>query len=225
MQAATVASPVQTSLLARLRIALHALRVLLKNPGNPIAGPLLLLCLDSGFYASFARRLRRSETGRRLLTERPSFQREALDLPSLEHMAPGTLGHELARHYRVNAIQPFERTGAIQDDVEYLANRYREIHDILHVVTGYRVDRIGELELQAFVLGNLHSRSAAFVILFLTWRLMRRRPPGFRVSSYAVRLWAAFRRGSRAPEVLSFSFEQHWDRPLSSVSDQLCAPR
>jgi ubiquinone biosynthesis protein COQ4 len=217
--------PEQASLLTRLRVALHALRVLLKDPGNPTCGPLLLLCLDYGVYASFARDLRKSERGRRLLTERPSLQRKALDLPALERMPPGSLGHELARHYRDNAIEPFERTVEVQEDVHYIANRYREIHDILHVVTGYRIDRIGELELQAFVLGNLHSRTAASVILFMTGRLMRRKPPGFDVSSYASRLWAAFRRGSRAREALSFSFEQHWDRPVSSLREQLGAPR
>jgi ubiquinone biosynthesis protein COQ4 len=225
MHAATLSSPEQASLLTRLRVALHAFRLARKDPGNPIYGPLLLLCLDYEVFASLARDLRKSERGRRLLTERPSLLGKERDLSSLERMAPGTLGHELARHYRDNAIEPFDRAVEVQDDVHYIANRCHEIHDILHVATGYGIDKIGELELQAFVLGNLHSRTAAFVILFSTGRLMRRKPPGFKVSSYASRLWAAFRRGSRAREVLSFSFEQHWDRPVSSLREQLCAPR
>jgi ubiquinone biosynthesis protein COQ4 len=211
-------------LLTRWRVALGALRVLAKNPGDPICGPLLFLCLDHGVYTSFARDLRKSDAGRRLLTERPSFQRKDLDLSALERMSPRTLGHELARHFRDNAIDPFVTTAEAPDDVHYLANRYREIHDILHVVTGYGTDKLGELEFQAFMVGNLHSRAAALVILFTMKRMMRRKPPGVDFSSYASRLWAAFRRGSRAREVISFSFEQHWDQPVSSLSERLCAP-
>jgi ubiquinone biosynthesis protein COQ4 len=52
-------------------------------------------------------------------------------------------------------ISPFESSYPVRNDAEYLAKRYREVHDIVHFVTGYGTDPIGELELQAFVVGTL----------------------------------------------------------------------
>lgn len=156
--------PADASLFTRLRTAVHALNVLKDDPTNTFYGPLLNACLDSETYAELARDWRGSDA-RDLLDERPSLQGRELDLDALARLPAGTLGHEFVGYFRRNGIDPFVSDFPIRSDVDYLSKRYRETHDLFHVITGYGTDELGEMELQAFVFGNLGLRQAAFILL------------------------------------------------------------
>lgn len=215
--------PANASILTRGRLGLHALKVLADDPGNAYYGPLLNACLDGDTYAKLARSWRESAEGRSLLDERPSLQGRELDLEALVRLPEGTLGHELARYFRVNGLEPFVTSFPIETDVDYLSKRYRETHDLFHVITGYATDEPGEMELQAFVLGNLGLRQTIMILAFsLPGRVKTMGLKGF--GAYARRLYAAFRRGRRSRELLSVRYERLWERPVSELSGLLCAP-
>lgn len=215
--------PANASFITRGRLGLRALKILANDPANPYYGPLLNACLDSETYAKLARAWRESPAGRRLLDERPSLQGRELDLEALARLPEGTLGHEFVRYFRDNGIEPFITAFPIASDVDYLSKRYRETHDIFHVITGYATDEPGEMELQAFVLGNLGLRQAVMILAFsLPRRLQRQGLAG--LGAYFGRLRAAFRRGRRSRELLSVSYEKLWDQPVSTLAELLCAP-
>jgi ubiquinone biosynthesis protein COQ4 len=215
--------PRNASILTRGRIGLHALKVLANDPGNAYYGPLLNACLDGDTYAKLARTWRTSPEGRRLLDERPSLQGRELDLDALARLPEGTLGHEFVRYFRDNGIEPFVTAFPIETDVDYLSKRYRETHDLFHVITGYATDEPGEMELQAFVLGNLGLRQTIMILGFsLPGRIKEMGLKGF--GAYMGRLRAAFRRGRRSRELLSVRYEKLWDQPVSVLSGLLCAP-
>lgn len=215
--------PANASIITRVRLSLHALEVLTDDPGNPYYGPLINACLDSETYAKLARSWRETLEGRRLLDERPTLQGRELDLEALARLPAGTLGHEFVRYFRDNGIEPFVTTFPVHSDVDYLSKRYRETHDLFHVITGYGTDEPGEMELQAFVLGNLGVRQAA---LILAYSLPRRiKQMGFKdLGPYLGRLRAAHRRGRRSRELLSVNYEKLWEQPVSRVAELLCAP-
>ncbi len=215
--------PANASLLTRIRTSLRALEVLSDDPGDPHYGPLLNACLDSDTYAKLARVWRASPESRRLLDERPSLQGGELDLDALARLPEGTLGHEFARYFRDNGVEPFITAFPIETDVDYLSKRYRETHDLFHVITGYATDEPGEMELQAFVLGNLGVRQALLILAYsLTGRLRQRGLEDLR--AYVGRLYAAYRRGRRSRELLSVRYERLWEQPVPVLAELLCAP-
>ncbi|UQA58535.1 Coq4 family protein [Polyangium aurulentum] len=216
--------PEDASLFTRLHVAVSILRVIKGNEGNPDYGQTLNKALDINVYTSLVPQIQRSEEGRRLLSERPSLESKNLDLEALARLPEGTLGHELARYFQNNKISPFETTLEIKTDIDFISKRYRETHDLLHVVTGYGTDEVGEVELQAYVLGNLGIRTAALIVLYGMIQHLKVPQPGVERSEYLRRLWAAYRRGSASPLFLDFWFEHHWETPVATLRTRLCAP-
>ncbi|HRI10088.1 MAG TPA: Coq4 family protein, partial [Nannocystaceae bacterium] len=145
-----------------------------------------------------------------------------LDLQALARLPDGTLGREFVRYFERNGIQPFVTSFPIESDVDYLSKRYRETHDLFHVITGYGTDELGEMELQAFVLGNLGLWQTVMILAVSVPRQLQelgaRRAP-----EYAGRLRAAYRRGKRSREMLSVSYEKLWAEPVSRLAELLCA--
>jgi ubiquinone biosynthesis protein COQ4 len=215
--------PANPSIFTRLRLAVKALRILANDPGNPYYGPFLNACLDSETYAEMARTWREQPEGRELLDQRPSLQGGEIDLAALARLPEGTLGREFVRYFETNGIEPFVSSFPVESDVDYLSKRYRETHDIFHVITGYGTDEHSEMELQAFVLGNLGLRQA---IVILAFSMPRHFPQlGLRgMKGYVRRLRAAYRRGKHSREMLSVRYETLWEQTVSQLADRLCDP-
>lgn len=220
----TLFLPDDASLFTRLRLSLKLLKLIKGDEGNPVYGQLLNACLDGNVYASLAQQLQRSEAWRRMLSEHPSLQAQDLDLDALERLPEGTLGQAFARYFRDNKISPFETTLEIKSDVDFIAKRYRETHDLLHLVTGYGTDVMGEMELQAYALGNLGIRTAMLIVLVGTFGQLKNRQAGVESSEYLRRMWAAYHRGRTSPQFLDFWFEHHWATPVTTLRERLCAP-
>jgi ubiquinone biosynthesis protein COQ4 len=94
----------------------------------------------------------------------------------------------------------------------------------LYVLTGYATDVMGEMELQAFALGNLGIKTAALILLVGTLGQIKKRESGVDVSEYTRRLWAAYSRGRASKLFLDFWFERHWETPVATLRARLCAP-
>lgn len=214
--------PENPSLFTRLGLALRALNHLKDDPTHPAAGQAVNASLDYAIYAKLARGLRQTGEGRSLLEERPSLQGTELDLAALEQLPAGTLGHEFAAYFRTNGISPFVSPYEIRSDLDFISKRYRETHDIYHVLTGYRTDVEGEMELQAFAMGNLGIRSALLIVVVGALSMLaERRMPLTGIGSYVRGLRAAYRRGKRARSFLPFRFENHWDTPVETLRAEL----
>ncbi|WNG49550.1 hypothetical protein F0U60_39590 [Archangium minus] len=220
----TLTLPENASLFTRLRIATKILKLVKGNEGNPVYGQTLNACLDYDVYESLIQKLQHSEDWRRMLSKHPSLEAKDLDLAALERLPEGTLGHAYARYYRDNKITPFETTLKLKNDIDFVAKRYRETHDVMHLVTGYGTDVMGEIELQAYVQGNLGIWTAALIVLFGTLGQLKGRQAGVDTSEYLRRIWAAYRRGRASPLFLDFWFENHWETPVATVRARLCAP-
>lgn len=191
----------------RLRVALRALRVLEKRPDDTVAQPVFNASLDSETFARHVASLAETERGRALLAARPSLSASALDLEALRAMPEGTLGHALARYYADRGIAPFESPYEVRNDVDYIVKRYRETHDLVHVLTGYGTDALGEMEVQAFALGNLGLRTSALILTFAALLQPHGLPP---MRTYLAKLERAFQRGRLSQSVLVHDYERYW---------------
>jgi ubiquinone biosynthesis protein COQ4 len=191
------------------------MKVLDEEADDVVAGTMVIRALEAKVLKRRVREFARTGDGRKLLAERPSLQLSDKDLARLRALPAGTLGNLLARYYAEYKIQPFVSDFPVASDEEYLAKRYREIHDVVHLVTGYAADPMGEVELQAFILGNLRFRSSLLAIVYVAVV----RPDGLpHIWKYADKLWAAYRRGRHSADVtLAPDYERYWASSINEV--------
>ncbi len=127
-------------------------------------------------------------------------------LEKLRLLPIGTLGRTLADFLATNNLEPL--TGGF---------RRKQLHDSVHVLTGYGTDLIGEAEIQAFLLGaKFHL--AQIVIGSGLFYLIHRKMPDYDLSSLKNRLTAAFDRGRNSTfNVDTWQPESQWQMPLEEV--------
>jgi ubiquinone biosynthesis protein COQ4 len=216
--------PPNASMFTRLWIALDALRILKDDAANPYYARLLHISLDDSTYERLGREFRERPDWRRLLDERPTIPGD-VDLETLARMPAGTLGHEFAHYFRANGIQPFTYEYPVESDGDYLYKNYRETHDIHHLITRYGIDPTGEIELQAFYVGNLGLRHAALIVLLSLPFVLTQRGPKIRtLREHFRRLRAAYRRGKHSRNLLSVNYGELWATPVSELAERLCQP-
>jgi len=205
----------------RLKVGVRALRILDKAPDDPVAQPLFNAAIDGDTYGRLVEELRKTDEGRELLTERPTLERGDVDLRALAALPEGTLGHAFARYFEDNRIQPFTSPYEVRNDTDYLVKRYRETHDLAHILTGYGTDSLGEMEVQAFVIGNLGLRSGWLILGFAAVLMPHGLPP---IWKYSDRLRVAHRRGKQSKSILTLRYERFWESPVADVQRQLGIP-
>ena len=125
-------------------------------------------------------------------------------LEPLRQLPPGTLGRSLADHLDQQQFRPFT-TGP----------RRKQLHDAVHVLTGYDTSPIGEAEVQAFLLGaKFHPAQIALGLG--TLRLVYKHCPS--CPHLWQRLWQAYQRGQASTfDVDRWQPETQWALPLTQV--------
>lgn len=211
--------PEDAGVVTRSVMAVRALWAVAQDPGHVLAGPAFALSADRPVFAHRAAQLTTTEAGRALLRERAPVLRGPSDLPMLRSMPEGSLGHELALYYDRCGITPFESTFPVHNDVEYLARRYRELHDVAHVLTGYGIDHAGELALQAFVLGNVGLRQTWLVLTLGPLARPGEVPPPWK---WLAKARAAYARGRRSEDIsIGARVQDYWPLPLEEARREL----
>jgi ubiquinone biosynthesis protein COQ4 len=215
--------PPNASVFTRIRVGLQSLQILKDDAGNPYYARLLHLSFDEDTYARLAKTMRQNPEGRRILDEKRTIPGDDMDFEALARLPEGTLGHEFAHYFQDKGIEPFSFEFPLENDADFLNKRYRETHDIHHIITGYGIDEIGEIELQAFYVGNLGLRHAALIVFFsIPFEIKRSGLRG--LGKHVRRLRAAYRRGKDSRQLLNVSFDELWDRPVAELAKLICAP-
>mmetsp|Transcript_2346 Transcript_2346/g.2670 ORF Transcript_2346/g.2670 Transcript_2346/m.2670 type:complete len:347 (-) Transcript_2346:79-1119(-) len=95
------------------------------------------------------------ETGHRILKEKPVLNLKHVDMDKLLSLEKDTVGGAFALTMQVHGLSLGSRTPVqYVDDAElaYVMQRYREIHDILHIILGFPFSVSGELAMKWFEL-------------------------------------------------------------------------
>lgn len=90
--------------------------------------------------ASMRDRMRQHAVGSEILHDRPRITAKGLDLPRLRLLPQGTLGRTYVDFMDMQGITTDSRRSVrFVDDEElaYVAQRYREIHDFAHCMLGF----------------------------------------------------------------------------------------
>ncbi|MCB9566924.1 MAG: hypothetical protein H6710_06885 [Myxococcales bacterium] len=157
-----------------------------------------------------------------LLRERPEIDREHVDFDALHRLGPETLGGAYVRHLERNGLELYtvETSDEFIDDDEarYLIHRYRQTHDIWHVLFGVGVAGHEEVLIHAFAYGQVGLPVSAMIMLLggLKHMVLERRWLALRRG-----LWEAYWSGRRAKPLLTIRWEELWDRPVAELRRSL----
>lgn len=98
-------------------------------------------------------KMKQSNSGKQILAERPRIHEDQL-AKELVSCAPNTLGYAYAQYMQQHQFKASERTPVrfIDDDEElaYVMQRYREIHDFVHALSGMQPSVLDELAVKWF---------------------------------------------------------------------------
>jgi ubiquinone biosynthesis protein COQ4 len=202
--------------LQQMRVGLRALEVLKSDPTDPAAGRAFVRSIEGPLHKQLADEWARHAEGRNLLATRPPL--DGARVAGLAELPEGTLGRAYADYFVEKGIKPLSAWEPAGSDDEYVAERLSRTHDLWHLLTGYETDGLGELELHAFVYGNVGGGTFFFA-------LAAGRPVLARGGRLAwQRIWRAFQRGRRSRRLDSFVWERHWNDSVALLRETLCAP-
>lgn len=98
----------------------------------------------------------------------------------------------------------------------FVYDRYRDSHDLWHVLTGYGTDMAGEAGIIAWTYAQ--TRNKGYLLIFLLNAMMcttRGRPDVFRTC------WQGYRQGRRDPLLLAVDWQEYLHRPIDEVRREL----
>ncbi|MGD0530396.1 MAG: Coq4 family protein [Polyangiaceae bacterium] len=200
--------------------ASRALAALLRDPDDL---PNVFTLIDSISGTAPHRLLfafRRSESGRRLLRDRPDIVPILADRAGLRALPEGSLGRAYLAFVESEGITPqgiksaseviTPRAGAFS----FLSQRMRDTHDLWHAATGYRGDVLGEASLLAFTLAQHWNTGIAFIVMAAVLK-------GFGRQVQTGVIWEGYRRGRAAAWLPAQEWEALIPLPLEEVRSRL----
>ncbi len=208
--------------------AARSLRALLQDPDD-LPQVFTLIESMSGFaHYRLRSGFRKTETGRRLLQEKPDIVSILGNREKLRAMPANSLGRAYLAFIESENISPQgirdasltdRRLEPIDDEFRFIRDRMRDTHDVWHAATGYRGDVLGELALLAFIVGQHWNTAIAVIVCAAILK-------GIGRTDVAVVL-DGYRRGRKAAWLPSQDWEGLLERPLDEVRAllKLGAPR
>jgi ubiquinone biosynthesis protein COQ4 len=195
---------------ARARVAVGALRRLVADVNDTRQVLVLSLALNAPRLPELLSRFLAADDGVALMQEQPSIDSRGVDYAWLRTLSADTLGGAYVRMLDSAGLDPdlFQPPPGLPREHTYLAQRMRQSHDLWHVVTGYRTDVPGEIELLAF--SHAQTRMPSFLVLVVGGLLRY----GLAHRDLFRRVRAAHRRGRRARFLPPVRWERHWQTPL-----------
>ncbi|SPO30771.1 related to COQ4 - responsible for restoring ubiquinone biosynthesis in coq4 mutant [Ustilago trichophora] len=166
---------IPTTFLGRALLTAGSALGLLNNPSR---GDLLSMLTQVSSGASLAHLLesmRSTESGRRLLIERPSVNSETVDVDYLASLERGKFGREWIEWLKENGVGPDGRAEAdymSTSEHKYLIQRYRESHDFYHLLLRMPVTQLGETIVKYFEMAQMNMPVAGFAAAGGTLRIL-----------------------------------------------------
>ncbi|HXC90032.1 MAG TPA: Coq4 family protein [Stellaceae bacterium] len=201
--------------------ALRAIRNLKRNrEDTPQAVALIDALRGKTSLRQFAR-FRQTETGRAVLAERRRLLDRLGDRERLAALPPGTLGrayHDFMAAENLSAeglvaASQIRETLPPGEDYTLFRERSRETHDLLHVVSGYGRDPLGEVCLTAFSFAQTGLKGFAVIAIWAARRIARRLP-GQPVRRAVLE---AYRHGRQAKWLYDADWESLLAEPVEAI--------
>jgi len=166
-------------------------------------------------------KMRADPEGAIILIDKPRINSEDIDIDALSKLPEGTFGREYVKFLRVNNVTPDSRLPVrfIEDpELAYVMQRYREIHDLVHAVTGQPTNMLGEVVVK-WIEGI--QTGLPMCVLGGVFGATRLRPKQ-RAKYIKTHLPWAIQVGLTGRPLLNVYFEHHWDTPVYELRQSIC---
>jgi ubiquinone biosynthesis protein COQ4 len=204
--------------------ALRAVRRLMRNREDTHQVFLLIEALRGKTTLRQFARFRQTQIGRTVLAERRRLLDRLSDRARLATLPAGTLGRA---YYEFMAAENLSAEGLVEasritmrslpaDDVTLFRERSREMHDLLHVITGYGRDPLGEACLVAFSYAQTGLKGFAVIAAFAARRIAHARP-GQPIRRAVFEGW---RHGRSAGWLPGADWEALLNQPVEAIREQ-----
>lgn len=209
------------------RTAFEALRKLLANGDDTTQVFRIMRSLNVGDTASAYGRLIATSDGGRIAYERVELARRFADRDWVAGFAPGTVGAAYrdflaSTGYSADGLVEVSRLDPTETDVvhpyAWMGRRTRDVHDIWHVLTGYKADEtMGEACLVAFSYAQTRGLGWAFIAGGAALKSLR--ATGGTLFATAVR--EGYRHGRQAAWLLREDYEALMHEPIDAARARL----
>jgi ubiquinone biosynthesis protein COQ4 len=155
--------------------AFRALAAARRSPDDTESGVKLVMSLEGRSLERFFQRFVSDPAGAALGQERPSLFAVLNDREALAKLAPGSLGRayldwteaeEITAAGLASTAEGWFSEEGLSEDRRFVMERYRDMHDLWHVLTGYGRDLVGELALLTFSLVQVRHAGLALPVVF-----------------------------------------------------------
>ena len=166
-----------------------------------------------------------SESAARILNDeaRPEAKSAPpmITLAGLASLPEGSLGRALLAMWTENQFDPevLDRDAIgladLSPALRYLNTRILQMHDVWHLVAGYRTTSLHEMAISSFQLAQFgHNYSAMFLATVLCMSCLRQ-PAGFPLlmQNFA----EGWRHGCQAPKFMEIEWESEWHLDIASI--------
>ncbi|MFS8975837.1 Coq4 family protein [Cupriavidus necator] len=167
-------------------------------------------------------RLLSTPDGRRMVYQRIELAERLADPDYVSRFAPGTVGaayREFLEKTGYSAdglarISNLDQEPIVEDAYMWFGRRTRDIHDIWHVLTGYRADEsLGEAALVAFSYAQTGGKGWAFIAVAASIKSLR----VSRSLGFASAVLEGYRSGRRAAWLLGEDYEKLLHEPIEAA--------
>ncbi|KAI3362324.1 hypothetical protein L3Q82_012633 [Scortum barcoo] len=165
-------------------------------------------------------RMKNDPEGYTVLTERPRIRLSTLDLSRMASLPDGSFGREYLRFLEDNHVTPDSRAEVKfvdNEELAYVMQRYREVHDLLHTLLGMPTNMLGEVAVKWFEAAQTGLPMCALGALLGPLRLNTSR---LQTLFTSLGPWA-LQNGRRARCILSVFYERRWEQSLEDLRQEL----
>ena len=201
--------------------AYRAVRALMRNREDTRQVFLLIDALRGKTTLRQLARFRATEFGRAALADHRRLFDRLEDRETLKALPAGTLGRA---YYEFMASENLSAEGLVKastipqssNDSIWFRERNREMHDLLHVITSYGRDPLGEACLVAFSYAQTGQLGFAVIALYAARRAAHARP------DQPVRraIFEGYRRGRAAKWLIGADWENLLNQPVETIREQ-----
>lgn len=208
------------------RVAARALCTLLANGDDTTQVFVIMRALNGDQVPRHFARLMRTADGPRLAYRRVELAQRFSDPAFIASFAAGTVGAAYRTFLEATGysaaglaeISNLDGAPLIEHPYAWFGRRTRDVHDIWHVLTGYKADEtMGEAALVAFSYAQTGGLGWAFIGAGAALKSLR----VTRGTLFAKAVWEGYRNGRRAAWLMGEDYEALLHEPLEAARARL----
>jgi ubiquinone biosynthesis protein COQ4 len=208
------------------KAAFAAIRKLLANGDDTEQVFRIMRALNVGSGPTGYARMIATPDGGRMACEQVELAKRFTDRAWVNSFAPGTVGAAYREFldttgYSADGLVEVSRVNPIEDMAHpyaWYGRRSRDVHDIWHVLTGYKADEsMGEAALVAFSYAQLGGLGWAFIATAASLKSLK----VAKSSLFAKAVWEGYRHGRKAAWLIGEDYEKLMHEPIDAARRRL----